>query len=465
MSKKRTTRFISFVAALTLAMLACNAVSGGTPPPEPTAVPPVDVPTTAPEPTQALEPTEAPTEAGSADVPGIEILEVNGFLDSFDAWVIVGLIRNNTDRAIDNIEVEVELFDAADNSLYVDTTYADLYNLAPGEITPFSMTVWEEVPDADNFLATIVGNSNASSLERTQADIGPTLMAVDEDGDVYITGEIFNNTGQPLYVSGLAAATFDAEGALISAESTSTMPRYLDPNDSGPFRITVPGSTAGDIVDSYQVYIDAEVEDPVDPIPIAIGGVHDYLDAFDSFHLVTSLTNEGSLSYNISLLAGIYDADGNVLDAATVDLAIDALAPGETAPLDFQYWGPLNYVDGQFDKADTYTIQIEPYWTWDTDIVLVELATQNDANEFDDYGGTFTGEILNNTATPMDSATIIIYFVDLETDEVIGVGYDWVFDEIPAGSAVEYTVHIDTPEGFDPNSAQYFIIVNGEPLE
>ena len=155
-----------------------------------------------------------------------------------------------------------------------------------------------------------------------------------------------------------------------------------------------------------------------------------------------------------------------MIDAATTDLALDVLAPGETLPVDFDFWGPMSYIDGYFgEAAKDYTIQVEPYWTWDTDDVLVDLATQNDANEFDEYDGTFTGEILNNSDVTMDRATILIYFVDLNTDEIIGIGYDWVFDEIAPGGVAEYTVNIDIPDGFDISSAEYQVVVRGEPAD
>ena len=114
-----------------------------------------------------------------------------------------------------------------------------------------------------------------------------------------------------MYLTSLAAATFDASGELIGAESTSIMPRYLDPDDSGPFRISLPSSGVGDSVDSYEIYVDAQVDDPYEPILISIGDIyedgyaHDYLDYFGNLHLVTTLTNEGSVSYNVTLLAGI----------------------------------------------------------------------------------------------------------------------------------------------------------------
>ena len=108
-----------------LAMLACNAASGGgDPTAAPTNVPPAEEPTAIAEPTEVSEPTESiePTQVSEdpppadEDAPPLEILQVNGFLDSFDNWVIVGLIRNNSNRAVDNIEIEVELFDESDNS-------------------------------------------------------------------------------------------------------------------------------------------------------------------------------------------------------------------------------------------------------------------------------------------------------------------------------------------------------------
>ena len=464
-----------FAAVVVLTALACGAFGGD----DPTAVPPTSPPATAvvqptaevlptdpPEPTAPSAPTDAPlpTEPVGGEEPGapIAITMVNGFLDNFETWTVVGLVQNNTDRAIDDIEIEVELFDADANLLWTDTAYADLYNLTPGEASTFSVKIYEELPSADNFVATVVGNSTAE-IERVFLDIDHSIMTIDDSGDAHITGELVNNTDEPVVINSLSAATFDANGQIVMADSYNVTIRYLDPGTSGPFQSQHHRAGCGsEAIDNFRVFVDAERDSPADPTNLLFSDANNYLDYFDDLHLVGELTNNGDRTLNVRLVAGIYDAAGNVIDAAAVDLPIDSLPPGASSPFDFDFWGPLNYTDGFYDQAATYTIQVDGYWTWDTDRVLLDLTTANDANEFDEFGGTFTGDAVNNSGGEVDSVTVVVFLRDKQSGEVIAMGYDYIFDDIPDGGSAEYTVFVDPVANFDVSSAEFVIVVKAE---
>ena len=458
-------RLIRIVLIFFFTLLACNFGSGT--PSEPTPVPPTDVPavpTAVPEPTQALEPTAAPTSVdqstgGTAD---LEILMVNSFKDSFDTWNILGLVKNNTNRVVDGIEIEVELFDVDGNSLFLDIAYTDLYSIAPGEVTPFSYYVFEELPTADNYEARIVGSS-VTDLERAALDVINTKLTVDEYGDFHVTGELLNNTDRPILISSLASATFSADGLIQTADSYSVAIRYLDPGDVGPFRVTMAGE--GDpeaVVPDFDVYVDAEFTEPLTPYNVLIGDAIYYLDTFDDLHLVGEVTSNADIPLNLTLVAAIYDASGVVLDAASTTLAMSAIQAGETLPYDFEFWGPMNYETGAVDLADSYTIQVDGYWTWDSSVELIEISTQNDTNTFDDFGGEFNGQVVNNSGGPLSYVTVLIYLRDLETGEIVTTDYDFIYEEIPDGGVADYTVYMSIYEGFDVNTAEYFIVAKGE---
>ncbi len=469
MTPKNRNRMTLLSILATIIIFACQA--GGTPtatPVPPTAIPPTSVPPTATlEPTATLAPTEAPVESpteeatGSSD-PIIAIDQVHGFFDIYDTLNVVGLVTNNTDRAVDNVEIEVEVFDASDVSLYTETVYIDLYALAPGETSPFSLYIFDDLPSADNFVATVVGNS-VTDLERATVDVANSVMTLDDDGNIHLTGELVNNTDQPVNVSSLAGAVFNANGDLMVSESYNVTIRYLDPGQSGPFRITMTGPDSGtaDITD-YQVYIDAEITDPIDPINLTISDAVNYLDGFDNLHLVGQLTNDTDKVWSAYLVAGLYDANGMVIDAASLTLPINALKPGEFSPYDFDFWGPTDSTAGLMDAATEYTVQIDAYWTWETSTELLDMTTANDVNEFDDFGGTFTGQVVNNTGGPIDAMTIVVYLVDKESGVIVATDYTYLYEEIADGGTLDYTVYLDPEDGFDINTAEYYIIVKGE---
>jgi hypothetical protein len=460
--------FLSILAAIII--FACQA-SGAAPtatPLPPTLVPTntPEPPTAIPEPTATTAPTEAPAEVATETTvsgdPIIQIGQVHGFFDIYDTLNVVGLVTNNTDRVVDNVEIEIEVFDANDVSLYVETVYMDLFALAPGETSPFSLYVFDDLPEADNFVATVVGNS-VTDLERATLEVANSLMTLDDDGNIHLTGELLNNTDQPVNINALAGAVFNANGDLMVSESYNVTIRYLDPGQSGPFRITMTGPDSGTAdITNFQVYIDAEVTEAIDPINVTISDAVNYLDGFDDLHLVGQLTNDSDKVLSVYLVAGLYDAEGNVVDASSLTLPINALKPGEFSPYDFDFWGPSNSTGGLLDSADSYSVQVDAYWTWETTTELFDLTTANDTNEFDEFGGTFTGQVVNNSGGPVDSVTVVVYLVDKESGEIVVTDYTYLFEEIADGGTLDYTVYLDPEDGFDINTAEYFILVKGE---
>lgn len=455
----------------TLIIFACQVGSAPTPTPAPTntplptntPVPPTPEPTAVPTEVPTEAPAESPTEAVTEPTgPIIAIDQVHGFYDLYDTLNVVGLVTNNTDRAIDNVEIEVEIFDAAGASLYVDTIYLDLYSLAPGETSPFSMYVFDDIPNADSFVATIVGNS-ITDLERATVDIANSIMTFDDDGSVHITGELVNNTDQPVLINSLAGAVFNAAGEIMISESYNVMIRYLDPGDSGPFRITITGPDSGTAdLATYQLYLDAEVTTAVDSFNLTVSDAINYTDDFDDLHLVGQITNDGDKILNVYLVAGLYNAEGTVIDASSLTIPLSALKPGEFSPYDFDFWGPTNNTAGLLDTATEYSVQVDAWWTWETTTELVDLTTANDDNTFDEFGGTFTGQIVNNSGGVIDSATVIVYLVSKETGLIVATGETWVYEEMADGATVDYTLYLYPEAGLDVNSIEYFIIVKGQ---
>jgi len=287
-------------------------------------------------------------------------------------------------------------------------------------------------------------------------------MITDDDGDIHIMGELVNNTSSPIQIGSLAGAIFDNTGALITADTYNVSVRYLDPGETGPFRISTTGPAEPVEAASYQVYVDAEVTDSVTITGLTLGDAYNYLDYYGGLHLVGEVTNNGTETYNVSLIASLLDAAGNIIDAASDDLAISALAPGESLPYDFNFWGPVNFKDGLYDSADSYAIRVDAYWTWTTDTELVTLSVSEETHEFDQYGGTFTGNLVNSSDGPIDSATIVIYLRDKATGLIISTGYDFTFDELAAGATTDYTIYVDVANDFDPSTADIVIIVKGE---
>ena len=478
--KKHQLGILVFILSLALMTLACGLGSAPAPTQEPPPVasatqPPAD-PTEPPAATEpsakptAIPPTEAPAEEKPTDEPAppppaneIAVDVVHDYIDNYDTLHIIGLVTNYTDRAVDSVEVQIEIFDADDNSLFTDVTYLGLSSLMPGETSPFHK-VYNDLPDADHYAATIVGQS-VSDAERATLKIDGDMLTIDDNGNLHVTGNLINNTDTPVDVRNMAVAIFDADGNLFTAVTyPSAMIRHLDPGEEGPFRITMTGPKDGTAnIGEYTLYPEAENSDPADVYDLTFSeDNYYYIDTHDSFHLIGEITNNSDLSLSVSLVAGIYDADGNVLDAAITDLPLFSISPGQTMPYDFSYWGPLNDKASALDMAASYTVQWDPYWTWENSRAYVEISTQNDTHEVSSYQMTFTGEVLNDSDEDITGATVIVNMYDIETGELIATDYGGVYDEIPVNGIADYTIWLDIPDGFDINTVKYTIQAYGD---
>jgi len=472
MKTKRQLGQLLFGAAIIVSIIACgggNVVPTDTPPPPPTNTPlpppPTNTPLPPPPTDTPLPPPTAtqPASGGESErIPGqLNIIQVAGYQDSFEDWNIIGLIANDTDRIMEDIQVEVEIFDANNVSIYKnsDSTTVSLYTLGPGEITPFHLGITEDLAAPDHFVATIVG-SNVSSAERGKAEVSQVNKFVDDNDNVYLVGEITNTDSKPILVSGVAAATFDANGEMISAASENVSLHYLDPGETGPFRINLTGAegSAASVTD-FNIYTDVQVYDQQPSYNLEMSDLYDYKDSYDDIHLVGEVTNNEDKPLNVSVVVAIYDGQGNIMDACSASLPFYATS-GEKVPFDCSYWGPLNWIPSAYDTAEKYKTFIDRYWTYQSYSEEVVVSTSEDKVEYSSGRGTFTGKVVNNTPGKLDSATVAVSVYNKD-GILVAAAWDYIFDEIQANASADYEVYVYLPDGFDPATGKIVITAKG----
>ena len=403
--------------------------------------------------------TETPTPKNE-----LAIDMVHGYQDAYGSWIVVGLVTNYTDRDADSIEVEVSILDADGNSLYTDAAWVMLYKLAPGETTPFRMSVSDDLVGVESFQAEIVGKSTAE-IERPEIEVRGVVMITDDSGNVHISGEIVNTGDEPAEIDDVAAATFDENGQIVTADASSVYISYLDPGESGPFRVFAYGPAEGvENITDKDIYINANVTEPLEDIPLAFGEHHAYLDQWDTVHLIGEIENKGEEPLSVIMVGAFYDEDGNVLDAESYSLPVD-LAPGEMLPFDMNTgWIALENKTGMMERVSRYRIIWDAGWTWVSSETTIDIKTANDEQEFVDEGITFTGQIVNNSGKILDKAVVIISVRDKDTGELIATDYSSVYDDMDPGGKADYYVRIEFPadSGYDESNVDYVIIVKGE---
>jgi hypothetical protein len=275
-------------------------------------------------------------------------------------------------------------------------------------------------------------------------------MVADSSGDLYITGELVNLGDKPAQINSFAGAALDQSKAVIAADSSSILARYLAPtgdangSDRTPFIVTISGPVDG--ADQWATYVDADVTQEI-PHNISIKLGSAYFDTYDSFHVIGTVTNTGNDLMSISLVAGVYDTDGVTLDADTLSVPL-YLASGESVPYAFAYFSNINMNSDEAKRVDHYTVQVDPYWTQAMSYDVVTLESSEDSQEDAGSGAwSYTGSVVNTSNKDLSSITVVVAAYDAE-GALVGTDWDYIFpsgDAIAAGdtSPFEVTLYLD----------------------
>jgi hypothetical protein len=395
--------------------------------------------------------------------PVLEVYKINSFTDSFGTYRVIGLVRNNSDQVLDNLEVEVAIFDPDGNLLHSEVIRTLLYTLAPGESTPFSLRVLSALPEARDVFGTAV-SSGPTDLKRRIIETRNSVVTIDDYGNVHVTGELFNNTKDPVQINGLAAVTFDQDGGLLTADSFSEGSHYLDPGESGPFRVTMTGPAERITeIGEYHIFVDSEAAPPQDYLDLNFSEPqYYYIDGFDSFHLIGEITNNTNKSLTIEILAAVYDEAGNVIDVASTHLPLNTLAAGSSLPYDFNTWGPLNTKAGLVDSAVKYSVQWDPYWTFQSDAKSIDLPTTDEKYTVEGGYAIFEGSVENDSGNLLRDAVVIVSLVDARSGQILAMDYESYFDELPNGQTFNYRIEVEIEPNLDFETVKIVIVAKGE---
>jgi len=465
---------LAVISVLSLAALACGGGAAATDTPQPTKAPAA---TRTPKPTEDVAPTDEPQPTKADPVltgDGVEIVNSLSYIDNYDYVHVVGLIRNNTADPVTNILLEVSITDAngdtilRDGEAPVDTAdgYTALYTIAPDNETPFDF--WTFVPDgmeASEYTVEIV-SFDQGNIDRGELELQNAQMIADADGNLYFSGELVNLSNQPVLINSFAGAALDDNGNVLASDYTFAINRYLQAAgaagdyDRTPFLVTLDGPA--DQATQWSAYWDADLADEQDLVGVDFGEITTFYDDFGNLHLIGTAINNSNDPLYISLVAGLYAADGTVLDAATASVPIYVL-PGGEAPFQFQYFSSVNFNQDQADLVDSYTIRVDRYWSYAPTFDTVELESANE-DVGDDGSGIVkaTGEVTNSSTKDLSSIVVIVAIYDGNTL----VGMEWTSlyptGEVYApGDTATFEVSVYLDPALDTTNFEFTTYVQG----
>ena len=430
---------------------------------------PVEEPTDTPEPA-VEEPTEAPVVEEPVEEPEVTgdfyVSNITLYEDDYGDLIVCGLLLNNLDMAVDYIDLDVTVYDAAGNSIYQDTTYTDLVMLASGAESPFSLDTYEELPDASYAEVVVSDYWDNTYDEAVEVVIDNSHVVVDDFMGTYIIGEVYNPNDFPVYLSGLTVAVFWDDGTMKSDAINGALLNYLPAGVYAPFRIELwdVGEEIYD-ADAYQMfYYDARKTDPVDYNITLNGDPWLYVDYYDGFHMAGEIGNEDEVQLQPYLVGALYDENGMIIDAAEIGIPYPVV-PGYLAPFDFTYWGPMDLDPAYFDEIGTYEIFVDYYSTWTSSYEVVDLENFTFTSELQDDGIYVSGTVINDLGVEISSPVVVSYVIDLETDLVFATNYTWIWDDLADGAEVPFELTIYTHSGIDPDNIEIYTFITAEIYE
>jgi hypothetical protein len=422
-------------------------------------------------------PTAIPTPTELSSVYGCEadktpVTDVHWFRDAKGAWRVVGVITNNSSRAVGKLVTGVETKDQnnqpADQG---EDVTADTLNLQPGKQMPFIAWIDREIPNFDHFEVEVDECVLTEQVERSKVDVRGGRMTVDDAGRAQVTVEVVNPGPKSVLVNGLMAGVYDQAGGLVAADNAVVATRYLAPGESGPVRVTIdlpPGSQAE--IKSYKFFMDVLVDEPA-PLPVNIKSdvkvISHYLDQDGHFHLVGQITNPGTKSLMASIQATIYtDANKSaVADAATFDTWVP-LEPGETRPFDLTEWGALNNIPTLWYDLGTQNpaieLRLEPFSTWAGDARLVKPSLADENVSFENQQAVFTGKAKMDASLTTGLVTAVVRQKSGGGIVATGEAHLDIAGSAPPGQAFDYRIVVPLPADVDPASLETEVTAVGQ---
>jgi len=390
-----------------------------------------------------------------ADTPGVLVIaSTNAFIDSTGTYHVVGQVDNNSSTIVNSIQLAIEIKDITGNSLLKDdngnstpnaVTYPMLYTLAPGEASPFEYSYDTTNGTPDSFNVTIsgqaTGEANRASLHWENVQI-----ADDSSGRQYLTGKLVNTGSQWARISGLAGAVLDDSNKVLSAAWTSTYTTELAPagdalgRDRTPFEINFPkpeGAT------HWQIYWDADGTDNVTDYPMEIKVSNTYFDQFGSARIVGWITNNFDQPLDSLVVAGLYAADGTVLDSSYAFVPVPA-RPGEAAPFSISSFSRSNYTPDEAALVTTSTTQFDTGFTFPSSYEAIDLSVNGETVQKDGATWIFSGSVTNTSDRSLGGATVVVMVMDSQ-NKLVAMEYTSIYptgDAIAAGESNTYSVSV-----------------------
>jgi len=435
-------------------------------------------------PTATLVPPTA-TSVPATPLPGItlQILSSTNYMDANRDFHVIGEIKNTGSQNLSQVQLTLVIKDTSGNSLLKDNNSVVvptlnfspmLTNLAPGETSPFGFTLYagSGTPDP-NTISVVPSSQNISTATLAGVEIQHAQMVANSQGSFLISGIVVNKGSKPVLIRDIAATLLNSDKKMLAAAYSVDYTVFLQPAgdanklDTSPFylRIDDPASAPTD----FKIYLDAEVTTQAAQSALKLAITNHYFEGPSvtggpsSYHIVGTLTNNGSGPLSTRLVAGLFDKNNAVLDTYSTGSPVN-VAAHEVIPFDISSFENVNNSVDIANTLDHLTVQIDSYYTYTPVVDSVTLTSTIDSTTKTTKNWTVTGKVTNNSNNSLSIETVLVGIYD-SNSVLMAVNYGWILpssDSIDKGSVNTYTVVIPIAPGANVTNYTVKILVKGE---
>lgn len=180
---------------------------------------------------------------------------------------IVGEIVNNLDIPLNQIHVEIELFDENQELIQTKETNSLVNTIMPGMKGPFDLILTNtEARDTKSYSMKL--NYQVSPPKSQVIDIIESELSRDNHNNLMITGTVANNGEITANMVSVIATLYDKQGNVAAVSRVNPEPDYLRAEDSAFFILSVPDKIQTEDIDDYTLIAESEEFAAVPEFPI-----------------------------------------------------------------------------------------------------------------------------------------------------------------------------------------------------
>ena len=180
---------------------------------------------------------------------------------------IVGEIVNELGIPLNQIYVEIDLFDENRQLIQTKETSSLVNTIMPGMKGPFDLVLTNsEAKNAKSYSMKL--NYQASSPKSQVIEITESEMIRDNHNNLMITGTIVNNGEITANMVSVIAILYDKQGNVAAVSKVNPEPDYLGTKESAFFLLSVPDKTQTREIKDYTLIAESEEFAAVPEFPI-----------------------------------------------------------------------------------------------------------------------------------------------------------------------------------------------------